>query len=256
MIIQKIIPSVFVLTVMAGLSGCATGAVMDVAGCHIKTGCSKSYVKKHKMLEDTYIAIGKPVKPIAGFDNALVLVGKKSTLILTPKTADDAKFFQNFHKFDLKHLSLDTRDTSIEVKDGSLSNLSSSATITFARKSDFPATANEKRLLNELGFRLASDNTSVRADGVYFEYKKWVGFNITVAQAIPNTHLQHTFKNPVSFEFVALEQKERKLQPFLKALIFQNLHIHQTKKQHTLIYSYLLFQCLLQIIKVLLKQLQ
>lgn len=36
---------------------------------------------------------------------------------------------------------------------------------------------------------------------------------------IPNTHLQHAFKNPISFVFVALKEKERKLQPVIKALI-------------------------------------
>ena len=218
MITKKIIPSVFVLAVMVGLSGCmATNAVLDAGNCNIEKGC-RTHFEKRTILEDTYMAIGRPTKPVTGFDNALVLIGKKSTLILTPKTADDVKFFQNFHRLDLNYLSLATSKT-IEVKEGSLSNLSSGATIKFARKSDFPATANEKQLLNELGFRLASDNASVRADGVYFEYDKWVNFNITVAQAIPNTHLQHTFRNPVSFEFVALEQKERKSQSVLEALV-------------------------------------
>lgn len=229
MMIKKIIPSIFVLATILGLSGCMTDAVMEARGCHIVNGCSDTYSKKHTIFEDTYIAIGKPTKPIAGFDNALVLIGKNSTLILTPKRPDDVQFFQNFHKLDLNYLSLSTYNMyygrsvngaeTVEVKDGGLNNLSSSAIIRFARKSDFPATASEKQLLNELGFELASNDNSYRSDGVYFEYDRWVYFNITVAQAIPNIHLQHTFRKPVSFEFVTYEEKKRKFQPVLKALM-------------------------------------
>lgn len=233
MIIKKIIPSVFVLSVAVGLSGCATKAVQNVVSCGAKTGCSGTHdFKKRAMLKDTYIAIGKPVQPIAGFDNALILIGEKSTLILTPKTADDVKFFQNFHRFDLKDLSLEAKNTTITVvRDENLGNLSSgdiikehlgnpssSVIIKFSRKNEFPATTNEKQLLNELGFRLVSNNTSVGADDAYFEYDKQVGFNITVAQAIPNANLQHTFRKPVSFEFVVFEQKEQKSRNALAVL--------------------------------------
>lgn len=207
---KKVILNTALAAVMAtSLTGClATQAVLGDPLCQY--GCDKTDKSTtHTLFKDTYVAIAKPAKPIAGYPDALLLIGKNSTLILTPKNADDVKFFQRLSEFDLRYLFLGTTSTTIEVKtpNHTIDQVEKLISVTFSRHIDLPATAKEKQLFADTGFELTSNNASVYGKGdVRFEYGKTLALNMTAIPALPNVNLTHTFRQPIELEFYRTEQ--------------------------------------------------
>lgn len=210
---KMILSTALALTTATSLTGClATNALNDAGLICLSDGCNKSSTKTihHTLLKDSYVAIAKPKTPIAGYPNALLLIGKNSTLILTPAKADDVKFFQKLSEFDLRYLFLGTTSTQIAVKtpNHTIDQVEELISVKFSRHVDLPASAKEKQLFAETGFRLTSDDSAIYGKGdVRFEYSKDLKLNITAIPALPNANLTHTFRQPIELEFYRSEEK-------------------------------------------------
>lgn len=216
---KMILSTALALTMATSLTGClATQAVLGDPLCQY--GCDKTdKFTTHTLFKDTYVAIAKPAKPIDGYPNALLLIGKNSTLILTPKNADDVKFFQRLSEFDLRYLSMylfhynengnKKDDLKLVVKNPNhkIDQVEIWVNLKFSRHIDLPATAKEKQLFADTGFELTSNNASVYGKGdVRFEYGKTLVLNMTAIPALPNVNLTHTFRQPIELEFYRTEQ--------------------------------------------------
>lgn len=216
---KRLILSTFAIAMATSLTGClATNALNKIRPICLSDVCSKPSNTKtiqHTLLKDSYVAIAKPKTPIAGYPNALLLIGKNSTLILTPQNADDVKFFQNLSQFDMRYLFLyldyysgDGNKIEVKTPNYTINQVETLVRVKFSRHVDLPATTKEKQLLAELGFELTSNNNAVYSrDDVRFEYGKDVELNITAIPALPNANLTHTFRQPIELEFYRSEEK-------------------------------------------------
>lgn len=206
--------TVLAMIVGTSLTGClATNALHRAGAICLSDACSNSNTKtiSHTLLKDSYIAIAKPKTPIAGYPNALLLIGKNSTLILTPKNADDAKFFQRLSEFDMRYLFLglgDVTEIAVKTPNHTIDQVEQLVSIRFSRHVDLPATTKEKQLLEDAGFELTSNDNAYYSKGdVRFEYGKTLVLNMTAIPALTNADLTHTFRQPIELEFYYTEEK-------------------------------------------------
>lgn len=216
---KLILSTALALTMATSLTGClATNALNDIRAICLSDICSKPSNTKtihHTLLKDSYVAIAKPKTPIVDYPDALLLIGQNSTLILTPKNADDAKFIQNLSQFDMRYLFLyldyysgDSNKIEVKTPNHSIHQVKKRVYVKFSRHMDLPATAKEKQLFTESGFELTSNNSAVYGKGdVRFEYGKDLNLNITAIPALPNANLAHTFRQPIELEFYRSEEK-------------------------------------------------
>lgn len=218
---QKIILNSVLAAVMAtGLSGClATQAVMNYGNCRIERGCSSS--KNHVLADDTYIAIGRPATPIAGYDRPLILAGKKSSIIIDmPEAEKDLleKVMQEKHLLPHLNLSLtggNDYPRTFDIKQGE-KDVQGSVELFFIKPTK-SFTNNERIALEKLGFERQNkagktcyddNNMSYNCAEKVF-YSKKMSVKMSVAGAVKNINqLTHTLKNPLNIT-IRQEQNNR-----------------------------------------------
>ncbi|MFB2538460.1 hypothetical protein [Acinetobacter sp. c3-l95] len=183
------------------LSGClATNVAWNAAGCN-----AEQCVKYETLLEDKYIAIGKPSQPIAGYNNPLILIGEKSSLIISLDQSEQQLFEQvtQSNLMPYMHISLvsgngNPRTFFIDQKDKKIENVVGHSGLFFTKPIE-QFTEKDRIALEKLGFkRDMSDSGS----GKVF-YDRDFDISMTAANAINNPNsVNYRLKDPLDMRFV------------------------------------------------------
>lgn len=180
------------------LTGC-------IASGFLEEGIKKSNQKRWTATDtnDHIIAIGKPAKPITGYDNALVLVGRNHDYLLT--SAQGTNNFKNIlESVDLRYLYIDLHNqkhVAVKQPADDYSCPSSFGCIDEVslhfKKPLVQLSKNERKHLESLHFNCYGDADKVFLSCYYTTYR----IALTMTQKNTNQSLKHQLKTPLPIVF-------------------------------------------------------
>ncbi len=195
-------------------------AIFSLSGCFLKTiddieesGRKAKYVEKTE-LRDSIIAIGKSKLPISGYENAIILAGKKSSYMVETKDLQNLQKLLDFD--DLSAMRIYPNDMYLQesryfvVRTGEQYpcqgiNACSMINVVYSKESNSPLTK-EENILAKSDFHCQSYRTVEEKYGLRCTYSPTV--KITIISSVVNEQfLKHKFSKPLELRFFNYEPK-------------------------------------------------
>lgn len=220
-----------VSALMATLSGCMTFFALD-------DSIEKSKAERHVLTHsDTVVAIGKPVTPIKGYENALALVGEKNGYLVQPDDNNSDTLLKIFEMADLKNLSLGRYGYSLDVKQAyddwkcsskygcaniivrfskSSESISNSTKSQEEKTQDFSKLYDEKSEMEKLGFDCKMYYEAHVILSCYYSEK--LAFTITEPVTNPS-QLTHKLSKPVAVRFYEFHADHERHEIVIKRIL-------------------------------------
>lgn len=225
-----------VSALMATLSGCLTSNALDKS---IHKSLAERNVLTHS---DTIVAIGKPVTPIKGYENALALVGEKNGYLVQPDGSSSDTLLKIFETADLQSLSLGIRSNGLDINQAyndwtcaskygcanvslhfskSIDSLSDSTKSLEEKTHDLSNLYDEKAQMEKLGFDCKLRSEAKVRLSCYHSQK----LAFTITEPINNpSQLTHKLSEPVAVRFYTFDadhdKREIAIKKFLKPIAF------------------------------------
>ncbi|WP_416191658.1 hypothetical protein [Neisseria sp. CCUG12390] len=207
-------PIIISISVLPLLSACFISRYLDY---RINESENSRWIKEES-LSDTLIAVGKPVQQVAGFENAMLLAGKKRAYLVRPQSSERISLPSILAQTDLTYLKVLPNRLPPGKQEENFAVISSDVKSTLGVKFQFfkpkkLLKAGEQAQMERLGFNCRDYDKDLLCTTSQTLELQTVTLN-------NRNHLQHTFRQPLPLVFYRYEAKKGTVsRGLLKALL-------------------------------------